>query len=585
MRRVTFAALIGSVLALLPAMARADAPSITATLPGTLTLSASGVEVEAPVTVTCAPIGAIDSFVSVQLQQGSATASSGQSPLTCDSAPHAYLLHLFATAQLASGAASVTADAEAMGQNFADERTTVTQQVQLAAATVAETASVGGVTAAVDGPVRLFGSDVSDPAFFGTAYVAVDVACPSSVAGSTFLTVAMDQPQGQGVTIGSSDPGLSNQQEPDIRCDGVTHTYTFFVGARSQTLIGGWTAGLASVGLYVDQRPDDPTAAGPARADAAATVVLAPDVPQVAAQLSPTLNQLDWANAPVTVTWSVTDPTSGIASSSGCGTTIVAGETPGTTLTCVATNGAGLTVSRFVDVRVDLTPPVLTGGPATPANANGWYNAPVQVLFACSDLLSGVAACPGQTTLISDGAGQSVTGTATDSAGNTSTLVVGPVGIDRTPPTIAMGTAASTYDVDRVVSVTCSAGDALSGLDPRLTTCPNVSQPAYALGLGPQTVSGTATDLAGNSAGASVSFTVVVTFDGLCGLTRQFETSAKWADQLCQDLASARAALAAGAVKQKQQDLKLYEETATDQSGKTLTTGQASILVQLASHL
>lgn len=584
MRRFTCALLVGSVVALLPAMVRANVPGITVALPNTLTLATSGVEVEAPATVTCAPIGAIGSFVSVQLQQGSASAGSGHSPLTCDNAPHSYSLHLFATARLSAGVATVTANAEAFGQNFADEKTTLVQQVQLAAGNVAETAIAKGVIASVNGPVRLFGSNVSNPALFGAAYVPVDVTCPASVSASTWLTVAVDQAQGQGVTIGSSDPRLSNQQEPAVVCDGVTHTYTFFVGAQPLSVNSGWTAGLASVGLYVDNTPDDPTAPS-APADAASTVLLATDVPQVTTQLSPALNQLDWANAPVTVTWSVTDPASGIASTSGCGAATVSSETAGITLTCTATNGAGLTVSRFVTVRVDLTPPTITGGPTSPANANGWYNTPVQVVFACSDQLSGVSTCPGQTTLFADGAGQTVSGTATDNAGNSSKLVVGPINLDRTPPAISMSTPASTYTVDQVVSVTCAASDALSGLDPRLTTCPNLSEPAYALGLGIHTVSGTAVDLAGNIAGASVTFTVVDTFNGLCRLTRQFETSTKWADQLCQDLANAQAALAAGDVKSEQQYLKQFDETATDQTEKTLTAAQASILVQLASHL
>ena len=584
MRRFTFAVMVGSVAALLPALARADVPSITVTVPGALTLATSGVEVEAPATVTCAPIGAIGSFVSVQLHQGSASAGSGHSPLTCDNTPHTYLLHLFATGGLGAGVATVTANAEAFGQNFVDEKTTLVQQVQLAVGNVAVTASAGGVTATIDGPVRLFGSNVSNPAIFGSAYVAVDVTCPASVSGSTWLTVAIDQAQGQGVTIGSSDPRLSNQPEPNVVCDGVTHTYTFFVGAQPLRLDSGWTAGPASVGVYIDNTPDDPTAASPP-ADAAATVLLATDVPQVTAQLSPALNQLDWANAPVLVTWSVTDPTSGITSTSGCGAATVSSETAGITLTCAATNGAGLTVSRSVTVRVDLTAPTINGGPTSLANANGWYNAPVQVVFACFDQLSGVATCSGQTTLFADGAGQTVSGTATDNAGNRSMLVVGPINVDRTPPAIAMSTPASTYTVDQVVTVTCSASDALSGLDQRLTACPNLSEPAYALGLGTHTLSGTAVDMAGNVAGASVTFTVVDTFDGLCRLTRHFETSLKWADQLCQDLANANAAQAAGDVKSEQQYLKQYDETATDQTGKTLTAAQASILVQLASHL
>ena len=53
-----------------------------------------------------------------------------------------------------------------------------------------------------------------------------------------------------------------------------------------------------------------------------------------------------------------------------------------------------------------------------------------------------------------------------------------------------------------------------------------MSQAAYASGLGLRAVGGTAVDLEGNIAEASVTFTVVDTFDGLCRLTRQFVSAA-----------------------------------------------------------
>ncbi len=56
------------------------------------------------------------------------------------------------------------------------------------------------------------------------------------------------------------------------------------------------------------------------------------------------------------VSWSVSDPESGIASSSGCDTTTIDYDTTGTTLTCSATNGAGLSSSGSVTIKRDATP-------------------------------------------------------------------------------------------------------------------------------------------------------------------------------------------------------------------------------------
>ncbi len=68
-----------------------------------------------------------------------------------------------------------------------------------------------------------------------------------------------------------------------------------------------------------------------------------------------------WYTGPVTVSWSVTDPESGIAFSSGCGSQTVTGSL---TLTCTATNGAGLSASVPLTLKIDTTAPAALGMPA-----------------------------------------------------------------------------------------------------------------------------------------------------------------------------------------------------------------------------
>src|SRR5256885_4071244 len=82
--------------------------------------------------------------------------------------------------------------------------------------------------------------------------------------------------------------------------------------------------------------------------------------PTITPAVTPDANASGWHRGDVTVTWTLADPESGIASSGGCGATTLTAETAGTTLTCTATNGVGISSSRSVIVRIDRTPPVLS---------------------------------------------------------------------------------------------------------------------------------------------------------------------------------------------------------------------------------
>jgi hypothetical protein len=93
--------------------------------------------------------------------------------------------------------------------------------------------------------------------------------------------------------------------------------------------------------------------------------------------------------------------------------------------------------------KLDSTPPTISGTAAPSPNANGWNNKAVTVSFQCADALSGLAAGspPAPTTLSTEGANQSVTGTCTDIAGNSASATVSGINIDKTPPTVACSTS------------------------------------------------------------------------------------------------------------------------------------------------
>ena len=159
--------------------------------------------------------------------------------------------------------------------------------------------------------------------------------------------------------------------------------------------------------------------------------------------------------------------------------------------------GVSITVSIL---GVDNDPPVITATVSPSPNAAGWNNTNVTVTFKCSDATSPVTSCPAPQTVSTEGANQIISGTATDAAGNTASTSV-TLNIDKTPPAISASVspapnAAAWNNSNVTVSFTCS--DSLSGV----ASCP---APATVTTEGAnQLVSGSAMDVAGNSASTSV---------------------------------------------------------------------------------
>jgi hypothetical protein len=144
--------------------------------------------------------------------------------------------------------------------------------------------------------------------------------------------------------------------------------------------------------------------------------------PAIAATISPPSNAAGWNNSNVTVGFTCSDQTSGIAS---CPSPVVlAMEGANQVVSGTATDNAGNKATASVTVNLDKTPPIISGTISPAPNAAGWNYSNVTVSFACSDQLSGVASCSPPVALTTQGAGQMVTGTATDEAGNTATAEV-----------------------------------------------------------------------------------------------------------------------------------------------------------------
>ncbi|GAA3707219.1 hypothetical protein GCM10022399_24940 [Terrabacter ginsenosidimutans] len=151
--------------------------------------------------------------------------------------------------------------------------------------------------------------------------------------------------------------------------------------------------------------------------------------------------------------------------------------------------------AHTVSFGIDKTSPTIGHTQDPAANGDGWNNSDVTVTFSCSDAVSGIASCTGPRTLTSEGSNQSVTGTATDNAGNTATDPA-LVSIDKTKPVITVDALPKANDngwYDSDVTATFTASDALSGV--------KTQDRAHTFSDGAnQTATATATDTAGNSA-------------------------------------------------------------------------------------
>ncbi|HET7771776.1 MAG TPA: hypothetical protein VFN74_23585, partial [Chloroflexota bacterium] len=181
-------------------------------------------------------------------------------------------------------------------------------------------------------------------------------------------------------------------------------------------------------------------------------------------------------------------------------------STNGVTKTSSAADRLGNTGTGSVTVKLDKEAPSIEGARVPPPNGFGWNNTTVNVGFFCIDqpALSRIASCSDGASVTSEGSDRFVNGAASDIAGNTASTTVGPISIDKTPPTLSGAPAGPPnadgwYGAD--VSIVWSAADALSGLYPGSFTGSSVIT-GEGTGL---TASGSVLDKAGNQTTAQSS--------------------------------------------------------------------------------
>jgi hypothetical protein len=232
-----------------------------------------------------------------------------------------------------------------------------------------------------------------------------------------------------------------------------------------------------------------------------------PTPPTITATASPDANENGWNKTDVTVSFVCSDSESGIRSCPAPVT--VSSEGAQQPIVGTAVDNAGNTANATVLISLDKTAPSSAASLTPLPNSDGWNNAPVTVHFSCSDGLSGVATCPSDQSVSTDGFNQLAEGVVTDRAGN-SAPVSAAVNIDRAPPVLTL--ASPPDNLSAFTTPIAAAGtvfDALSGV--ASVDCNNVAATiadaniacSVSLTPGGNTLTATARDRAGNSLSVS----------------------------------------------------------------------------------
>jgi hypothetical protein len=174
----------------------------------------------------------------------------------------------------------------------------------------------------------------------------------------------------------------------------------------------------------------------------------------------------------------------------------------------------GGTYNSFV-AKFALSPdPGITATSVPAPNASGWNNSAVTVSFTCIPGAAPIQSCTSPVNVSTQGANQVVTGTATDTANNsTSTSVT--VNLDTTAPSLSITSPSNGSSVSTpYVTITGSVSDSLSGVGS--VWCNSVpatiSSGSFSctvqLSLPSNTITVTATDLAGNATSGTVTVNI-----------------------------------------------------------------------------
>lgn len=194
-------------------------------------------------------------------------------------------------------------------------------------------------------------------------------------------------------------------------------------------------------------------------------------LPETGISLSGTKGNADWFKSDVVVTLGATDNSNtginrteysfnGSVWQRYTGPFNVTKEGPSAIFYRSVDNASGVEMMKVRVVSIDRTAPSITYTLTPPPRSNGWSNKTMVLHFETSDSISGLAEHTPDATLTNEGTYSSLTGVATDVAGNTASITVPTVYIDRTPPFVGNLTVTGSTYVDNYISASAEAVEA-----------------------------------------------------------------------------------------------------------------------------
>ena len=326
--------------------------------------------------------------------------------------------------------------------------------------------------------------------------VAVEWSCidaTSSVVSPTITQTLSSDGAGQTATATCQDAAgnTSSDTQTEINIDSVAPSIAFDSvtapngsGWNNTAVTATWNCADALSGVASTQVSDVLDAdgagqtangtcadlAGNAASASVSGINIDTTAPAIAPLSLPEPNENGWYVGDVLIVWSCSDAGSGPIAEQVSATLSGSGADRSATQTCEDLAGNDSAPDTASGIDIDADAPTIELASRTPANAAGWNNTVVEVVWNCTDQegLSGPATATKSATLADEGADQSASATCMDLAGNESaTDTVDNIDIDRTDPAIALvsRTAANGAGWNNTdVTLVWSCTDGLSGV-------------------------------------------------------------------------------------------------------------------------
>lgn len=241
--------------------------------------------------------------------------------------------------------------------------------------------------------------------------------------------------------------------------------------------------------------------------------------PTIVAVAAPPPNSAGWNTSNVTITYTCSDALSGVLACPP--PQLVTTEGKAQQITATVSDKAGNTAAAAVSLNIEKTNPTITATASPAPNTAGWNNTNVTVTFTCTASVSPITSCTPPQTVSSLGAGQVISGTVQDQAGNQATASV-TLNISEAPPSILQFSTPSQLSIGQTGAVSLTVSDTttitavvfqLNGANiASFTSSPyttTISVPSSANAGDTLTVTAIVTDIAGNTTTANRGVQVV----------------------------------------------------------------------------